>query len=70
MVMAGLWTKWKSPKGEQVLSCTIITCGPNRVLAELHDRMPVILRENEWPKWLEKNRRPRTSSCNTQALRG
>jgi putative SOS response-associated peptidase YedK len=27
MVMAGLWAKWKSPtSGEEVLSCTILTC--------------------------------------------
>jgi putative SOS response-associated peptidase YedK len=31
MVMAGLWAKWKSPtSGEEVLSCTILTCGPNK----------------------------------------
>ena len=50
--MAGLWAKWKSPKGEEVLSCTVLTCGPNGSLGELHDRMPVILDEAEWPKWL------------------
>ena len=53
MVMAGLCAKWKSPaSGEEVLSCTILTCGPNRAMGELHDRMPVILAENDWPKWL------------------
>jgi putative SOS response-associated peptidase YedK len=53
MVMAGLWAKWKDPKsGSEVLSCTILTCGPNEVMAELHDRMPVILAENDWAKWL------------------
>jgi putative SOS response-associated peptidase YedK len=41
MVMAGLWDKWKDPKsGDEVLSCTILTCAPNNVMAELHDRMP------------------------------
>jgi putative SOS response-associated peptidase YedK len=41
MVMAGLWAKWKSPmSGEEVLSCTILTCGPNQAIDELHDRMP------------------------------
>src|SRR5262249_28591554 len=45
MVMAGLWAKWKSPtSGEEVLSCTILTCGPNEAMGELHD-MPVILAE-------------------------
>jgi putative SOS response-associated peptidase YedK len=53
MVMAGLWARWKSPaSGEEVLSCTILTCGPNKVIGELHNRMPVILAESSWPKWL------------------
>ena len=53
MVMAGLWAKWKSPtSGEEVLSCTILTCGPNKAMGELHDRMPVILAEADWPSWL------------------
>jgi putative SOS response-associated peptidase YedK len=52
MVMAGLWAKWKSPNGEDVLSCTVLTCAPNHVIGELHDRMPVILDEADWPKWL------------------
>jgi putative SOS response-associated peptidase YedK len=34
------------------LSCTILTCGPNKVMGELHNRMPVILAEIDWPKWL------------------
>jgi putative SOS response-associated peptidase YedK len=46
MVMAGLWAKWKDPKsGDEIQSCTILTCGPNDVMAELHNRMPVILAE-------------------------
>jgi len=53
MVMAGLWAEWKSPtSGEEVLSCTILICEPNKAMRELHDRMPVILAENDWPKWL------------------
>jgi len=53
MIMAGLWSRWKDPKsGGEVLSCTILTCRPNQVMAELHDRMPAILAESDWPKWL------------------
>jgi hypothetical protein len=45
--------QWRDPKsGGEVLSCTILTCAPNDVMAELHDRMPVILAESDWPKWL------------------
>ena len=50
MVMAGLWAKWKSPTSdEEILSCTILTGGPNHAMGELHDRMPVILAEIDWP---------------------
>jgi putative SOS response-associated peptidase YedK len=53
MVMAGLWAKWKDPKsGAEIQSCTILTCGPNDVMAKLHDRMPVILLQSDWAKWL------------------
>lgn len=52
MVMAGLWDEWKSPKGEHVKSCTIITCPPNKVAGALHDRMPVILAPDAWARWL------------------
>ena len=34
MVMAGLWETWKSPtSGEEILSCTIMTCAPNQSMA-------------------------------------
>jgi putative SOS response-associated peptidase YedK len=50
MVMAGRWAK----SGAEIQSCTILTCGPNDVMAELHDRMPVILAESDWAKWLHE----------------
>ena len=43
-----------SAQGGEVLSCTILTCAPNDAMGELHDRMPVILAEGDWPKWLGK----------------
>ena len=53
MVMAGLWAKWKDLKsGDEIQSCTILTTSSNKVMAELHDRMPVILDNADWPKWL------------------
>ena len=56
MVMAGLWDEWVSPAGEHVKSCTVITTEPNHTVAGLHDRMPVILEERDWPKWLGEER--------------
>jgi putative SOS response-associated peptidase YedK len=53
MVMAGLWDEWTDKKtGERVKSCTIITCPSNALIGKLHDRMPVILAERDWAKWL------------------
>ena len=50
---AGLWEVWKE-KGmdEPLRSCTIITCPPNAVLAEIHHRMPVILPAEVYETWL------------------
>jgi putative SOS response-associated peptidase YedK len=52
MALAGLWESWRSPTGERVRSFTIVTTAPNALLAELHDRMPVILAPEAWPVWL------------------
>jgi putative SOS response-associated peptidase YedK len=51
-VMAGLWEDWRSPAGERIRSCTIITTESNALIAPLHDRMPVLLAEADWPLWL------------------
>jgi putative SOS response-associated peptidase YedK len=40
---AGLWDVWHTPDGSVVPSCTVITTGPNELMAPIHDRMPVIL---------------------------
>jgi putative SOS response-associated peptidase YedK len=46
---AGLWDVW----GEQRLKTfTILTTTPNAFMAEVHDRMPVMLSRENWPKWL------------------
>jgi putative SOS response-associated peptidase YedK len=55
---AGLWEHWQDAHGNELKTCTIITTQPNQVLAEYHDRMPVILGvENRW-QWLEDRPQP------------
>jgi len=54
MVFAGLWETWKNAEGTVVESCTILTTASNRLLAPLHDRMPVILSPDEYRTWLER----------------
>ena len=50
---AGLWEHWQDNQGNELYSCTIITTSPNPLLAEYHDRMPVILDSTCCWSWLE-----------------
>jgi len=50
---AGLWESWTNPKGEEVLSFTIITQKPNELMTDIHDRMPAILRPDQEQDWLD-----------------
>jgi len=52
LCFAGLWDRWESPQGEAVDSCTILTTSSNRLIAPIHQRMPVILRRESFPLWL------------------
>jgi putative SOS response-associated peptidase YedK len=53
LALAGLWAGWKDPSNEQVRrTCTIVTTTPNAAMADLHDRMPVIVPESAWDRWL------------------
>ena len=53
MLLAGLWEEGKPGKsGEASRSCTVITVAANERLAELHERMPVILAPEAWAAWL------------------
>ena len=49
---AGLWERWKSPEGEEVQTYTIITTVPNRLVANWHNRMPVIIDRDHVDAWL------------------
>ena len=52
MGFAGLYTWWKSPDGQWVPSCTIVTTSPNSLMEPIHDRMPVVLTEGAYDIWL------------------
>jgi putative SOS response-associated peptidase YedK len=52
---AGLWETWKSPEGETIQSCTIITTTPNSLTASIHNRMPVILPREAESVWLDRS---------------
>lgn len=50
---AGLWESWRSPEGETVRSCTIVTTAANDLLQPIHERMPVILPRELEDFWLD-----------------
>jgi len=50
---AGLWDRWREPTGTVIESCSILTTTPNWLLADIHDRMPVILRKVNYDAWLD-----------------
>ena len=51
--IAGLWERWKSPNGEFLNTANIITTTPNKMIAEYHHRMPVILAPKNYDVWLK-----------------
>lgn len=54
---AGLYDDWISPEGKKIRTFTIITTAPNKLLASIHDRMPVILPKEAYAAWLEQEGR-------------
>lgn len=50
---AGLWDRWKNPSGEWIRSCSILTTRANAVTTPIHDRMPVILKRDDYNLWLD-----------------
>jgi putative SOS response-associated peptidase YedK len=50
--MAGLWERWKSPEGNIIESFNIITTEANEFMKPIHNRMPVILKQEDEKKWL------------------
>ena len=53
---AGLWENWRDRQAgddaEWIRTCTIVTGEPNELVAPIHNRMPVILPQEAWARWL------------------
>lgn len=66
MALAGLWDAWKTPTGETLESCTVLTTAANRSLSPVHDRMPVVLHEGSHrERWL---REPHEDAASLKSL--
>jgi putative SOS response-associated peptidase YedK len=53
IAFAGLWETWIGPNGEEVETACIVTTTANRVLAPIHDRMPVVVAPEAFDMWLD-----------------
>lgn len=50
--IAGLWEHWQGSDGQVIESCSILTTSANELMAPIHDRMPVILGQEDHALWL------------------
>lgn len=51
--IAGIWDYWQSPEDDSVIpTCAVVTTGARGAIAELHDRMPLVLDGDERERWL------------------
>ncbi|MDE3735534.1 SOS response-associated peptidase [Pseudomonas resinovorans] len=64
LAIAGLWAEWTAPDGQGITSCALLTKSAAPAIAEIHDRMPVILAPEQWDLWLS----PWTAANDVQAL--
>lgn len=52
---AGLWERWRpDPAAEPVDTFTIITTAANAEMLPIHNRMPVMLHERDYARWLDR----------------
>jgi putative SOS response-associated peptidase YedK len=59
--LAGIWETRPDPDarpGTGPKTFAIITCPPNDLVSTIHDRMPVILHEKDYPRWLGEDPDP------------
>jgi len=51
--LAGLYEIWKDPEGRDLKTFTIITTTPVPIVADLHNRMPLVLNKINEKDWLD-----------------
>lgn len=56
LAFAGLVETWMGAEGSEIDTGAILTTSANRLMAAIHDRMPVILAPEDWERWLDCGR--------------
>jgi putative SOS response-associated peptidase YedK len=62
LTFAGLWDIWRDPNRPddpegRLRTCTVITTAASPDVADIHDRMPVIVERDEIDQWLDRDKR-------------
>jgi putative SOS response-associated peptidase YedK len=57
---AGLWERWQRGEDPPLYTCTILTTSPAASIADIHDRMPVMLTPEQYDLWLAADADPET----------
>ena len=65
LALAGLWERWRTPSGEKLETCVIVTTDANAQLAPIHDRMPLLIPRDAHALWLD----PRSSVAELRSSR-
>jgi putative SOS response-associated peptidase YedK len=52
MALAGIWDVWKDAEGRELHSYAIITTEANKLVGKIHERMPVIMKQEDEDQWL------------------
>ncbi len=64
LALAGLWERWRTPAGDRLETCVIVTTDANAQLAPIHDRMPLLIPRDAHAVWLD----PRSSVADVAKL--
>ncbi|ANL66857.1 hypothetical protein AMC82_CH03239 [Rhizobium phaseoli] len=56
--LAGIWEVWRHPVGIDIRTFAVATCAPNDTIAAIHNRMPVVLRPEDYERWLSADPDP------------
>lgn len=49
---AGIWDAWKRPDGTYLETFALVTTEPNELVAQIHDRLALILHPRDYDRWL------------------
>jgi putative SOS response-associated peptidase YedK len=53
LALAGLWERWRTPGGEKLETCVIVTTDASAQLKAVHDRMPLLIPRDAHALWLD-----------------